>query len=310
MDSLAVRHEHCFGHPFLSRYDILKKGAVLYLDFENSANMIKVRIRKLLYGDVADLMVISANGLYFNTDGIPNSGAVSIIQEKRKMDNFFSSITSLCKENKVVFLIIDTLRSSYVGEENSSQVMALLLNKLREIMAESGCGIMILHHIGKPSNGSRINYEDVYAVTRGSSALGGNADYVFAVEKDEDTSTEDTDTFKLIQSKNRFHRRLTKLRIFMTEDNTTNKISFRSEYIARFPDLRAELLAALHEKPEGMRHNELIPAKVERRSSKKNALQELVEEGLVSKADGVYKIAAVRQPAEQSELEKRAIDEI
>lgn len=298
------------GYPFLGRYDILKKGGVLYLDFENSANMIKVRIRKLLYGDVAEFAIISANGLYFNTDGVPSFGPASILQEKTNMEVFYSRVKSLCKENNIVLLIIDTLRSSYIGEENSSQVMAVLLSKLREIMAASGCSIMSLHHIGKPSNGSRINYDDVYAVTRGSSALGANADYVFAVEKDEETSTEETDAFKLIQAKNRFGRLLTKLRIFMTEDSTTNKVSFRSEYIVRFPDLREELLAALREKPEGMRHNELIPAKVERRSSKKATLQELVIEGLISKTDGVYKIAVVKPTVEQSELEKKAIDEI
>lgn len=69
-------------------------------------------------------------------------------------------------------LVLDTLRKFHQGEENDSGHMTLLTQILDEIAAETGAGILFLHHANKIAQLSGNG--DSAAASRGSSALVDN----------------------------------------------------------------------------------------------------------------------------------------
>jgi hypothetical protein len=76
------------------------------------------------------------------------------------------------------FLVIDTLATNFgPGEENSPTDMARFLAQLKiYIQAEFNCTILVVHHSGKDKDKG----------ARGGSAIEGNADSVFYIERDGD----------------------------------------------------------------------------------------------------------------------------
>lgn len=78
-----------------------------------------------------------------------------------------------------------------VTEENSSGAMnGEVIQPLRKLARDTGCSILLLHHIGKNNEGSGSSQPGLYA-GRGSSALGCNVPAVYKLDSPQGRRDED-----------------------------------------------------------------------------------------------------------------------
>ncbi len=137
------------GRAFLGL--VTKQRAVHYIDLENPLSMLIDRVRRLEIRDVR-FWHLSAEIRPPKLDG-PDWG-------------LYKSLPAGS------LLIFDTARASHDGDENDSQDVALVMNRLKEIR-EAGHDIILLHHTGKAS-------ERLY---KGSTVWIDLADHVLAFHK-------------------------------------------------------------------------------------------------------------------------------
>lgn len=147
------------GVPFLGL--TTKQRFVIYVDFENPWPMLIDRVRKL---DIRDVRFwhLSASIRPPKLDGLD-----------------WAMYKNLPRGS---FLIFDTARSSFDGDENSSQDVGLVMNHLKEIR-ELGNDVLLLHHT--PRRNERAS--------KGSTAWEDLADHVLAFYKVKKETLEDTD---------------------------------------------------------------------------------------------------------------------
>lgn len=158
-----------------------KRRPVCYIDFENPRSLLIERIRKI---DIREAL------FWHLSASVPPP----------KID---SSAYSLYRQLPAGSLIIfDTLRAAHDGDENSSQDMALVMGRLKELR-ERGFDIFLIHHTPKAN-------ERQY---KGSTAISDLADHVLklyrsrrgSLEEIEDEGEPDPDaTFVLATGKTRF----------------------------------------------------------------------------------------------------------
>jgi len=128
-----------------------KKKSVIYLDFENPLPVLVERIQRM------DLSNVMFWHLGFETPP----------------PRFDSDKWQLFKElPKESLLIVDSLRSSQGGDENSSRDMALIMGHLKELR-EQGRTILLYHHASKVDE----------RTFRGSMAITDLADHVLSLYK-------------------------------------------------------------------------------------------------------------------------------
>jgi hypothetical protein len=167
------------GEPFLGL--ATKQRPVCYIDFENPLPLLIERARKL---DIQDVR------FWHLSAGVPPP----------KLDTAtYKLYRQLPAESLIIF---DTLRAAHDGDENSSQDMALIMGRLKELR-ELGFDIFLIHHTGKAN-------ERQY---KGSTAISDLADHVIKLyrsrpgsfEEIQDEDEPDPDgTFVLCTGKTRF----------------------------------------------------------------------------------------------------------
>ena len=146
------------GKPFLGLQT--KQRSVAYIDYENPLPMLAERIKKLDIGP--------ARFWHLSFDPRPP-----------KLD---SDDWTLFKSLSPGFLVFDTARSSFDGDENKSQDVGRVMNRLKEIR-ELDNEIILLHHT------PRANERQA----KGSTAWEDLADHVLAFYKVRKETLEDTD---------------------------------------------------------------------------------------------------------------------
>ncbi len=137
------------GSPFLGLPT--KRRPVHYVDLENPLPMLVDRVRQL---DIRDVRFWH----------------LSAAVRPPKLDGADWALYKSLPAGSL--LIFDTARASHDGDENDSQDVALVMNRLKEIR-EAGHDILLLHHTGKAS-------ERLY---KGSTAWIDLADHVLAFHK-------------------------------------------------------------------------------------------------------------------------------
>jgi archaellum biogenesis ATPase FlaH len=137
------------GEPFLGL--ATKQSPVVFIDFENPLAVLNTRTQKLGNGE----------NVYFwraNNQNIPAP----------KLDSANYHIYKQLPKDAL--LIIDTLRASQSKDENSSQDMALVMNRLKELR-DMGHTIILLHHTAKNSD----------KISKGSTAIVDLADHILGM---------------------------------------------------------------------------------------------------------------------------------
>jgi hypothetical protein len=157
--ALCMSKAVSIGTPFLGL--ATKQRFVIYVDYENPWPMLIDRVKKL---DIRDVRFwhLSANIRPPKLDG-PD----------------WVMYKSLPRGS---FLIFDTARSSFDGDENSSQDVGLVMSRLKEIR-ELGNDVLLLHHTPKLNE----------RASKGSTAWEDLADHVLAFYKVKKETLEDTD---------------------------------------------------------------------------------------------------------------------
>lgn len=154
------------GMKWLEQFDIPQAKRVLYIDEEMSQRTAKGRIRRL------------AAGAGFKVQELPFavlSGAGLQVEEGR-IETLIAELTALHFDPDVV--IIETLRSVMVGDENSAQEVRRFWRWV-EPFRQSNKTLIVSHHMRKPQQGSN---NPRYRAS-GSTDLVAGPDTTIAVER-------------------------------------------------------------------------------------------------------------------------------
>lgn len=139
----------------------IKLGKVVYLSGEDGSLSIEHRIHALGKYLSKKQQKLIANNLQIRT----TNHFWDLTQPVSK-----KQLSKLATGKRL--LILDTLSKFHHGNENSSQEMNKLLNSLEEIISETNCAILYLHHTNKFSVFNSIG--DIQQASRGSSVLVDN----------------------------------------------------------------------------------------------------------------------------------------
>ena len=149
-----------------------KKCAVAYLDKENNRQLLSDRLKKLF------------SGLKLKKKRFP---VMFLLKEGMLDDNsFLEKLSAYVKENKIGFIIFDTLVRFNSGDENSAHDMNRIYQAFVELQKETQAAILFLHHTNRQGE------------FRGSSDLMGQVDTMFSIER-----CPKTNKFTLKNPKNR-----------------------------------------------------------------------------------------------------------
>ena len=160
------------GNPFLGFKT--NKAPVIFIDFENPLAVLNIRTRTL--GDAEDVHFWRVNNDKIKAPKLDS-------KEWKQYKNL----------PKGAVLIFDTLRASQSKDENASNEMGLIMNRLKELR-DSGFTIILLHHTAKNSDN----------VAKGSTAIVDLADHILGLTRvkkkrdgqeivvDDDDNDEDT----------------------------------------------------------------------------------------------------------------------
>ena len=166
---LAIDMAMSIAHGKLWQERPTMRGGVLYIAGEGVGGLGKrVKAWRLYRGaeGLGDMVVLPT--------------AVNF-RENEQIEKLLRTIDSLGKRFSCV--VVDTVaRALLGGEENSATDMGLFVGACDAIKAHCGCALVAIHHSNKSSSAG-IN------AMRGSSALGGAADTVINVQRDDDVVT-------------------------------------------------------------------------------------------------------------------------
>ena len=171
------------GVPWLGR-DV-RRGTVVYLSYEGDALSLRVRALDEHGGHRMEHLYIARTSDPLSPRVARDGVEEFSLGECRVLEALQELAAQLEREGRppMVLIIIDTVRASLSGSEDSSEHVSAYLRAVRRIMATVPTAAAILaHHAGWQDGESRRRRE------RGSSAWRGNADAVLYLDlEDEDT---------------------------------------------------------------------------------------------------------------------------
>lgn len=169
------------GKPMFDRFPVTTPVPVLYINEENSANLMQDRIRKI----AAQKRIIYTDNSFMSTLGIPffvmNCTGFSLTSDGDKI-----SLIKFIEQNEIGLVILDPfyhlLGSLDENDANEMRPVLLFLSSLRD---KYGCSVLLVHHYNKhgtnPREGQRI---------RGTSALHGWLENGIYVTRDSSVDAE------------------------------------------------------------------------------------------------------------------------
>jgi len=166
----------------------VRHGSVVYLSFEGHLGLRLRALREVAGHYLEHVYVVRAGdplspSLDRDRNEIPSRGELDAI---RDLDQIAAALAADARP-PVVLVVVDTIRASLAGSEDSSEAVAAYLRATRRIMAHApGAGCLLAHHAGWQDGENRKKRE------RGSSAFRGNADgtlYLDASAYDRETRT-------------------------------------------------------------------------------------------------------------------------
>ena len=150
--SLHIANCLTTGKPVFNEFEVTKQ-AVWVINEEDTKRQVQERIN-ILNNDHEELP------LYFSVKN-------NIVLD----EDFVEQIISRCRNLKVNFIIIDSLRSVHDRDENTSKEMQPVMNFLNKI-ANSGITVLFTHHNRKKSGFGKINEGEE---ARGSSVISASS---------------------------------------------------------------------------------------------------------------------------------------
>lgn len=116
---------------------------ILYLDEDGQVSETKRRLDRLIRGRSIDRL-----SLIDFLKVVPSSGL------RIDSESDFRLVKESCLHMQIDLIIIDALVAFHMQTENSNDAMRFVMRGLfRRLMRETGAGILLLHHLAKPSSG-------------------------------------------------------------------------------------------------------------------------------------------------------------
>lgn len=125
------------------------------------------RIKHFARGMVRDEKITSQEIDYLSTDGLFVNTQAQEATWYLDNDADVTDLIRRLKDRKVEFLAMDVFRVLFMGDESDNTEMQQVLDRVKRIRAEVGCGIGIVHHARKDGLG------DIFQRARGASAIHG-----------------------------------------------------------------------------------------------------------------------------------------
>jgi hypothetical protein len=146
------------GRPWLGRN--VAQGRVLYVDEENSVDLVYDRLKKL-----GLTMADAPNLRYLSNEGI-------------LLDRQADKLVDEALDYQPNLIVLDALTRFHSGDEDKAGSMSNLYNNaLKPLARETGATVLLLHHAGKTESNSS------YRRSRGSGEIIANADAGFDVRQ-------------------------------------------------------------------------------------------------------------------------------
>lgn len=138
-----------------------RRGPVLYVTEEGSRSALADRLRHLRAAlpPASPIAVMHRRGVTLTPAG-------------------FADVAEAAAELQPVVVVLDTLAKMMVGSENEVEAIRDALRPTDRLMAETGCAVVLIHHVSKMREGRLGNR------LRGSSALWGACDAVVTFTRD------------------------------------------------------------------------------------------------------------------------------
>jgi hypothetical protein len=135
------------GTPWFGFFDVTRPYKVLYIDMEMPAKATKLRFQRMTRGAFkeplemleANLMVIGQG--IFSVDNTEGVEALNAVVRKEKID----------------FVLIDSFRQIFGGDEKDSQFTVKIFKELSKIRNQHNCGFIFIDHQRKPSGIAELN---------------------------------------------------------------------------------------------------------------------------------------------------------
>jgi hypothetical protein len=130
------------GSMLFGQFPIRKSKRCAYLDFEMGLDDLSDRMHRLCSG---------------NNDAVPltNFHLIDGQAQRLWLDDDASEDRLVAALNGIEVLVIDSLRQSTRGDENSSDDMSQVLSHIQQIARRVGCAVLVLHHTGKTGGDAR-----------------------------------------------------------------------------------------------------------------------------------------------------------
>ena len=166
------------GIPFLDVWQVAAPGAALYLSAEDDAAVINRRAYHALKQLPEDIQAMAGANFY----GVPVHGRVNLCHGERgsgvRGTPHLDDLRTMIGRIRPSLLILDTLARFSGVEENDNPAMTAFCGILEDIIAESGCNIILLHHSNKTAgdcveDAKELSRALTQTAMRGASALAG-----------------------------------------------------------------------------------------------------------------------------------------
>lgn len=158
--SLAIARSVADGFPLFGKYQVKRTGSVLLVDQENSHSDLRDRMLKMKINEGLPLYFLSFQNVR--------------LDEAKS----FAQLVEVIQKINPLLVIFDSLIRFHHGNENDSSEMALVMERLRQIV-NCGPGVLVQHHHTKALGPLEIR-------ARGSSDIIGASDVEYSLYKDRD----------------------------------------------------------------------------------------------------------------------------
>lgn len=203
--SLEMALSVATGTLFCGTYPT-KKGKVLYIDEENGPQELRKRLMKIATGKGIDL------------GKVENLKVLSWESFRIDKEEDKAEIEDWLRKNSPALVIIDAFKRVVSIEENDATAMnEVIMEHLRPLIKETGCTLLLLHHLRKGISGSKP--DDIMDEIRGSSEITNYSDIVLVNQRKEEDGE---DMFVLLQAKNRKAKELDPQLIRINWDDAGN----------------------------------------------------------------------------------------
>lgn len=131
------------GRDELGPFALGRTRPILYLDFENPASTLLHRIKgwRDQFGDAAQRLAVWSPSIIRPEDG----GSMDLMTEEGRR-----TLTEWCQAVQPEVVVIDTIRSAFVGLEERDNTHWVIANQLAKRLRNVGCAVILVHHRNKP----------------------------------------------------------------------------------------------------------------------------------------------------------------